>query len=139
RKRKFRGVNRINFGMYPPKARRITPFVTIPTGMARLFLEFFRTETACPDTSTPNRTNPLGFAIRWQGASTLCMPLAAREQTFKILARIVRHDGVPNEGAVAASVICPSLVDGQNFLIFCKISLDLGSFSYENRPTLFHL
>src|SRR5439155_26394296 len=73
--------------MYPPKARRITPFVTIPTGMARLFLEFFRTETACPDTSTPNRTNPLGFTIRWKGPSTLCMPLAAREQTFKILAR----------------------------------------------------
>ena len=35
------------------------------------------------------------------------MPLAAREQTFKILARIGRHDGAPNEGAVAASVICP--------------------------------
>ena len=83
--------------MYPPKARRITPFVTIPTGMARLFLEFFRTETACPDTSTPNRTNLLGFAIRWQGPSTLCMPLAAPEQTFKIW-RPGQHDGVPNEG-----------------------------------------
>jgi len=27
--------------MFPPKDRRITPFVTIPVGMARLFFGFF--------------------------------------------------------------------------------------------------
>jgi hypothetical protein len=27
--------------MYPPKARRITPFVTIPAGMARHFFRIF--------------------------------------------------------------------------------------------------
>ena len=41
RNRKPGGGNRLNFRMYSPKARRITPVVTIPIGMARLFLDFF--------------------------------------------------------------------------------------------------
>jgi hypothetical protein len=31
--------------MVPPKTRRITPFLTIPEGMARLFLDFFGERT----------------------------------------------------------------------------------------------
>src|SRR5215472_14311996 len=46
---KARGRHVLNFRMYPPKARRITPLVTIPIGVARLFLEFFWLGgTRCP-------------------------------------------------------------------------------------------
>jgi hypothetical protein len=55
------------------------------------------------------------------------MPLAAREQTFKMLAGVGWHDGARMVG-VAGSVISP-LVDAKLFFIFCKISLDLGKFS----------
>jgi len=45
---KVRGRNLLNFRMFPPKARRITPLVTIPIGMARLFFRFFLGGTRCP-------------------------------------------------------------------------------------------
>jgi hypothetical protein len=38
---KARGGNFLNFRMFSPKARRITPLVTIPAGMARHFLFFW--------------------------------------------------------------------------------------------------
>ena len=38
---KARGEHVLNFRMVPPKTRRITPFLTIPEGMARLFFDFF--------------------------------------------------------------------------------------------------
>jgi hypothetical protein len=38
--------------MVPPKTQRITPFLTIPEGMARLFLDFFVAVAAAVSAAT---------------------------------------------------------------------------------------
>jgi hypothetical protein len=49
-----------------------------------------------------------------------------------------QHDGAPMRGC---DRICHFALAGlsKTFFIFCKIYLDLSSFPYEKRPTLFHL
>src|SRR5262245_34730025 len=129
--------------MNPPKARRITPLVTIHAGMARHFFKFFRSKNGVCRRIKPNQS--AWIAIRWQGASLPCA-LAACQQTFKILAYRVclrrlltcrrvnlgrvnsgtMAYGPPQQGSLGCIHDFFHFWVAEKSLIFPKISLDLS-------------
>jgi len=54
--------------MFSPRARRITPLVTIPAGVARLFLDFFivpPTQVEAIDLNRPGRFGERPYLFFW--------------------------------------------------------------------------
>src|SRR5262245_15289492 len=109
--------------MYPPKARRITPVVTIPTGMARLFFEIFSgLGSEFRDTAVRKR-NPRAFSDSLVGpVNFLWPPARGTRAEIQIWPALGRSYGAPDE-CIAGSDICCGCSTPKCFSFFDKIFL----------------